>query len=176
MGFRWACQMDPPRRVYKGNVLVLVPVDCACKKLRHSHVPVLGSAVSTTTTALKVSPREFLRSTTVTDLANVSHEPLEPDPSRRPLRRAHRYAPDAFRAHHARARASTDRPGGRHRAPYNGLDGAAVSQCLPKRRGARVSPARSRCSPRWCRDQHRRHAHPSHSNRAAVRPGKTPMP
>ena len=51
---------------------------------------------------------------------------------------------------------------------HRGLDGAAASQYLPRPRGARVSPARSRCGLRRCRDHHRRPEHPGRSNRAAL--------
>ena len=105
---------------------------------------------------------------TVTDVANVPHEPREPDHGRRLLRRADRHVQDALRARHPRARASTDRSRGRHRPSHSGLDGAAASQCLPRPRGARVSPARSRYGLRRSGNHHRRHEHPGHSNRAAL--------
>jgi hypothetical protein len=119
-----------PRAVHRESA-----VGCAPDSQRASEVgplakPVDGRQVHAATST---SP--------VTDVANVPHEPREPDHGRRPLRRADHHIQDALRARHPRARASKDRSPGRHRPSHNCLDGTAASQRLSRPRGARVSPA-----------------------------------
>ena len=69
----------------------------------------------------------------VTNVADLPHQPREPDHGRRPVRRADGHVPAAVRARHPRARPSTDRPRGGHRASHRGLDRTAASQRLPGR-------------------------------------------
>ena len=67
---------------------------------------------------------------TITDVANVPHEPREPDHGRRPLCRADRDAQDALRARHPRTRASADCSGGRHRPSHSSANtGRKLSEC-----------------------------------------------
>ena len=81
---------------------------------------------------------------TVPDLAHLSDQSRKPDHGRRPFRRADGHLPAPLRPHRARARPSTTRARGSHRASDGGLDRTTTPQCLFGERCATISPPRSR--------------------------------
>ena len=76
----------------------------------HGELQKLGISVSQSTVAkyMRRHPRPPSQT-----LADLPHQPREPDHGRRPVRRADGHVPAAVRPRHPRARPSTDRPCGR---------------------------------------------------------------